>query len=322
MFRKAKQNEDNRIEIENILREASSFSKQELFERFETSSKGYSEEESEERLDEYGKNIIDIKNDKNILKSIYESVINPFNLVLIIVAIVTFITDVVIVKGTPNYETFILIIVTILISAIISFTQQEKSNKAAKKLQKMISNKVDVIRDGKTVVIDIEEVVPGDIVKLSSGDMLPGDVRFLETKDLFIDQASLTGESNPVEKFSENKGVKDLTAIPNIGFMGTNVVSGSSTAIVLSTANYTYFGSMAKSLSTFKEKSSFEKGIDSVSKLLIRFMLIMVPIIFITNLITKDSWLESLIFGITIAVGLTPEMLPVIMTSTLAKRSK
>ena len=149
--------------------------------------------------------------------------------------------------------------------------------------------------------------------------MIPGDVRFIEAKDLFIDQSSLTGESNPVEKYSINKGESDINSISNIGFMGTNIVSGSATAIILTTGNNTYFGSMAKSLSTYHEKSRFEKGVDSISSLLIRFMLVMVPVIFIANLLTKDNPVDSLIFGITIAVGLMPEMLPVIMTSTLAK---
>jgi Mg2+-importing ATPase len=317
MFKKVKADEDKRQQIESILKESSQIPESELLEKFETSYKGYTEEQVEDMQDEYGRNIIDIKNNRSIFISIYESIVNPFNLVLIIVAIVTFITDVTL-AGSPSYETFILIMATILISGIIAFSQQEKSNKAARKLQKMISNKVDVKRDGKIISIDIEEVVPGDIVKLSSGDMIPGDVRFLQTKDLFIDQASLTGESNPVEKFSTVKEAGDVTSVSNIGFMGTNVVSGTSTAIVLETANNTYFGSMAKSISTYKEKSSFEKGVDSVSKLLIRFMLVMVPIIFVTNLLTKDDWIGSLLFGITIAVGLTPEMLPVIMTSTLA----
>lgn len=187
-------------------------------------------------------------------------------------------------------------------------------------LKKMISNKIEIIRDEMQESIDVEEIVPGDIVKLSSGDMLPGDVRFLETKDLFIDQASLTGESNPVEKFSILKDKNaELTDLSNIGFMGTNVVSGTATAVVIGTGNQTYFGSMAKSLYSVNDKNSFEKGVDSVSKLLIKFMIIMVPIILVINLVTKDDWWDSLIFATTIAVGLTPEMLPVIMTSTLAK---
>ncbi len=209
---------------------------------------------------------------------------------------------------------------TIIISAIISLKEQTKSDNAAKKLQKMISNKMEVIRGNMQSTIDIENIVPGDIVKLSSGDMIPGDIRFLETKDLFIDQASLTGEANPIEKNSYCKESNEyITDISNIGFMGTNIISGTATAVVLSTGNNTYFGSMAKSLYSINEKNSFEKGIDDITKILIKFMMIMLPIILIINLSTKNDFLSSLLFAITIAVGLTPEMLPVIMTSTLAK---
>ena len=178
---------------------------------------------------------------------------------------------------------------------------------------------MEVIRDGKQTTVDIENIVPGDIVKLSSGDMIPGDIRFLETKDLFIDQSSLTGESNPVEKFSSLKEYETITDISNIGFMGTNIVSGSSTAIVLATGNNTYFGSMAKSLYSVNEKNSFEKGIDDITKILIKFMFVLVPIVLIVNYFSVGDIWASLIFAITIAVGLTPEMLPVITTSTLAK---
>ena len=306
--------------IEELLNKRSEQTIEELFKDMKTTEEGISIVEVEERLEQYGKNVIKLEHEKSLLKKILEAVINPFNIVLIIIAIVTFITDVVL-STSKSYDTIVLITLTILVSAIISFTQQEKSSKAAKKLQKMISNHVDVIRDGVSTDIDIQEVVPGDIIQLSSGDMIPCDVRFLKTKDLFIDQSSLTGESNPVEKFDNRKQEEDfnLASVSNIGLMGTNIVSGTGIAIALATGNQTYFGNMAKSISQSKSKSSFEKGIDSVSNLLIRFMIVMVPIIFVINLITKDDWIESLLFGITIAVGLTPEMLPVIMTSTLAK---
>lgn len=305
--------------IELKLKEFGRMNNQEILAHFETSMQGLSCIEIEKKQEEYGKNIIDIKNNKTILNRLREAFLNPFNIVLILVAIITFITDVII--STPkDYLTFTLILSTVFISAIISLFQQTSSDKAVQKLKKMISNKIEIIRDGIRENIDVEEIVPGDIVKLSSGDMLPGDVRFIETKDLFIDQASLTGESNPVEKFTilkENNA--ELTDLSNIGFMGTNVVSGTATAIVIGTGSQTYFGRMAKSLYSVTDKNSFEKGVDSVSKLLIKFMIIMVPIILVINLSTKEDWWDSLIFAITMAVGLTPEMLPVIMTSTLAK---
>lgn len=289
-----------------------------VFKKYKTSYEGLSVVEIEDRIEEYGKNSIEIKSNNSLFNKIKNAIINPFNIVLILVAIITFITDVIIVNE-KDYATFLLIISTIIISAIISIIQESKSDNAAKKLKKMISNKVDVIRNEVPSIVDVEEIVPGDIVRLSSGDMIPGDVRFIEVKDLFIDQSSLTGESIPVEKFSECKKFDEITEISNIGFMGTNIVSGTAIAIVLTTGNSTYFGNMAKSLYTVKEKNSFEEGIDSVSKLLIRFMVIMLPIILGINLLNKGDWWSSLLFAITIAVGLTPEMLPVIMTSTMAK---
>ena len=311
--------EDKSKKIELKLKEYGKMDNEEILKKFKTSYEGLSCVEIEEKQDEYGKNILDFKNNNTVFNRLKEAFINPFNIVLILVAIITFFTDVIFATN-KDYLTFILIVSTVFISAMISFFQQTNSDKAAQKLKKMISNKIDIIRDGNAEVVDVEDIVPGDIVKLSSGDMIPGDVRFLETKDLFIDQASLTGESNPVEKFSVLKDTNaELTDISNIGFMGTNVVSGTALSIIVGTGNKTYFGSMTKSLYSVNEKNSFEKGVDSVSKLLIKFMVVMVPIILIINLYTKGNWWESLIFAITIAVGLTPEMLPVIMTSTLAK---
>lgn len=317
MFTKKKPIENNR-KVEETLKETSKIPIEELLQKYNTTLNGYNQIQAEEKLEAEGKNMIQLKKEKSALKRIEESIINPFNMVLILVAVVTFITDIMIAKK-PSYETFILIITIILISAIVSFTQQEKSNKATKKLQKLINNKVDVIRNGQNVVIDIENVISGDIVKLSSGDMIPGDIRFIQVKDLFVDQSSLTGESNPVEKFVITQEIEELTSLVNIGFMGTNIISGSAIAIVIATGNSTYFGNMTKTISGEKGKTSFEKGIDNISNLLIKFMLVMVPIIFLVNLFTKNNVMESLLFGITIAVGITPEMLPVIITSTLAK---
>ena len=309
---------ENQKNTESLIKENSKLKIEKLLKNYNTSLEGISVVELDDRIEQYGKNIIDIKENNTILHRLKESIINPFNIVLLIVAAITFVTDVIIAEQ-KDYATFILIVSTIFISSIISFREQTKSNNAAKKLKKMITNKMEVIRDGVQATIDIENIVPGDIVKLSSGDMIPGDVRFIETKDLFIDQAALTGESNPVEKFSELKEYEAITDISNIGFMGTNIVSGSSKAVVLSTGNNTYFGSMAKSLFSVNEKNSFEKGIDDITKILIKFMIILVPIVLVVNFFSiRDIW-SSLIFAITIAVGLTPEMLPVITTSTLAK---
>ena len=309
---------ENQKNAEKLLIEDSKLKIDNLIKKYETSLDGISIINVDDKIEKHGKNILNIKDNNTIWRRLKGAFINPFNVVLIIVAIITFITDVVIAKP-KDYSTFILIVSTILISAIISYKEQTKSEKAAKKLKNMITNNIEVVRDGKQVTIDIENIVPGDIVKLSSGDMIPGDVRFLETKDLFVDQATLTGESNPVEKFSEVKEYETITEISNIGFMGTNIVSGSSKAIVLTTGNNTYFGSMTKYLYSTGEKNSFEKGIDDITKILIKFMFILVPVVLIVNYFSVGNILTSLIFAITIAVGLTPEMLPVITTSTLAK---
>ncbi len=315
----AEKQTDNRSQVEKKLTELSHLSDEEILNLLQTDPEGINQVEASERLEEYGPNIIDSGNENNLLERVKEAIINPFNVVLLVVAGITLVTDVIIAENA-SCSTFLMLVTVILISGIISFVQTEKSNNAAQKLQKMISNRIDVIRNGIVMDIDISEVVPGDIVKLASGDMIPGDVRFIETKDLFIDQSQLTGESNPIEKFAGPYPEGDtISELDNLGFLGSNIVSGSAKAVVLATGNKTYFGSMAKSLSTFQEKSKYEQNIDSISKLLIKFMFVMVPIIFIANFITKGNWLESLMFGITIAVGIMPEMLPVIMTSCLAK---
>ena len=315
---KKKENNERRGEVEKTLIELSGLEEKALFEKYQTDIEGLDPVQVSDRLEEYGRNIIDFGKEKSLAVRIKDAIINPFNIVLLVVAAITFVTDV-IMADEPSFATFIMLVAVIIISATISFVQEEKSNSAAKKLQGMITSKLDIIRNGVETEVDIEELVPGDIVKLASGDMIPGDVRFLETKDLFIDQSQLTGESNPVEKFTTTDTNVGVTDLANIGFMGSNIVSGSAKAIILTTGEDTYFGSMAKSLNSYEEKSAFEKNLDSVSKLLIRFMLVTVPVIFIANFITKGSWLQSLMFGITIAVGIMPEMLPVIMNSSLAR---
>ncbi len=305
-------------QVEMNLKEKARMNVEDLYTALKSSDEGVSVVNIEDLQEEYGPNTIEIDDNHTLLNRLKEAIINPFNVVFMIVAFITLLTDVIL-PATPDFSTFIMLIAIVFISAFISFREQAKSDEAAQKLKNMISNQLDVIRDGVEYTVDVEEVVPGDLVKLSSGDMIPGDVRFLEAKDLFIDQASLTGESVPVEKFAIFKGDTDITDISNIGFMGTNIVSGSSKAMVIATGSDTYFGSMAKSLYSVNEKNSFEKGVDAISGLLIKFMLVMVPIIFLINSFTKGDYLSALLFAITIAVGLAPEMLPVIMTTTLAK---
>lgn len=310
----------NKQNTEAKLRSLAFMEEKELLARLSVSQAGLTSEEAEERQDKFGKNVITIGNKNTVIHRLREATINPFNIILFLIAVITYFTDV-IASSKPDYLTVSIILTLIFLSGLVAFVQSERSNAAAEKLSRMISNKADVWRDGNLVQIPIDEVVSGDIIRLSAGDMLPADVYFLTTKDAFIAQAALTGESNPVEKFSDIRNNPDdgLTDLKNIGFMGSNMVSGSAAAVVLATGNDTYFGSMAKSLSGDRAKTSFERGVDSVSKLLIRMMLVMVPVVFLINGLVKGDWSGALLFSITIAVGLTPEMLPVIMTSTLAK---
>ena len=304
--------------LEQQLTSFSMMSPAEVFERFELNNDGLNAEQIEKGREKYGENVISTGNENSIFTRIRESLINPFNVVLLVVIAVSYFTDVVL-ADVPSFATIIMLIIIVLISSITSFVQSQKSDEAAKALQQMIVTKVNVVRQGRRMQIPIEDCVPGDLVILGSGDLIPGDVRFIETKDLFVDQAQLTGESNPVEKYTDHRDAEDITDLSNIGFMGCDIVSGSARAVVIATGNDTYFGNMSKTLNAQNDKSVFDKNMESITNLLIRFMLVMVPVIFVANFVTKHDLLGSVIFAITIAVGLMPEMLPVMITSSLAK---
>ncbi len=320
MKKSNRQLQQRKNESEKALRSHAFTSMAEVFEEMDVSGNGLTGQKVEERQEESGRNVITTGGSNTALHRLWESLVNPFNIVLFVIAIITLFTDVVY-STRPDYLTVFIIFSLIALSSLVAFVQGQRSNAAAEKLSKMISNKADVLRDGRQIDIPMDEIVPGDIVKLSAGDMIPADIRFQNTKDAFVAQAAITGESNPEEKFSDirNNLSDNLTDLQNIGFMGSNMISGSATGVVLAIGNETYIGSMAKSLSGDKAKNSFERGVDSVSSLLIRFMLIMVPVVLVINGLTKGDWGSAILFAVTIAVGLTPEMLPVIMTSTLAK---
>ncbi|MDR2828469.1 MAG: HAD-IC family P-type ATPase, partial [Acholeplasmatales bacterium] len=284
-----------------------------------SSETGLSSSKAKELLESNGPNIIKSKRKSTVFSRLLEALVNPFNIILIIISVVTFLTDIIF-SQNKDYITFFTIVFLIIVSSAISFVQSQKSASSADKLSKMIVNSVDVFRDNKLETIPITDIVVGDVIKFSSGDMLSADVRIISAKDFFISQASLTGESLPCEKEAVNKSnSSNFLDFTNIGFAGTNVISGTSIAVVFATGQDTFYASIAASLSKRKPKNSFEKGMGSISKLLMIITFIMVPIIFLVNGLVKNDWINSLLFAITVAVGLTPEMLPVIMASTLAK---
>ena len=253
-----------------------------------------------------------------------QSFITPFNGVLFFIASISFVMDVFLAKpGDKDFKTVAVVIVMVLFSSFLRFWQEFRSNKAAEQLKNMVKTTATVLRTSTgRQELEIKQLVPGDIVFLSAGDMVPADCRMLQAKDLFISQSILTGESLPVEK--SELPVKDIDGkssleLNNICFMGTNVISGSSIAIVVSTGSQSYFGSLSKTLTSKRAETSFDKGVKSVSWLLIRFMLVMVPLVFIINGLTKGNWVEAFLFAIAIAVGLTPEMLPMIVAANLAR---
>ena len=297
----------------------------EVLDALETSIAGVQEDQVEMLRETYGENKLTKATEVPLWKKIYESIINPFTVILLVIAVISLMTNVILAKpGEEDPTTSIIIVVLVLISGGIRFVQELKSDKAASNLSSLIVNTATVIRDGVQQEIPIEELVVGDVIKLSAGDMLPADALLLETRDFFIQQSSLTGESESVEKKtmwtpSEEETQKPVLESERFVFMGSNVVSGSALAVILVTGNDTMIGRIEKTLNNFDEPTSFEKEMNTISWLLIRLMLVLVPVVFVINGLTDSDWLEAGVFALSVAVGLTPEMLPMIITASLAK---
>ncbi len=272
----------------------------------------------------YGSNRVIHGRKGSLLKRLWNAFVNPFTAILLLLAIVSFMTDIAMAApGEKNAMTMIIILTMVMISGVLRYIQETRSGNAAERLSEMVKTTIAVERqpDGREE-IPLNEVVVGDIVYLAAGDMVPADVRVLRAKDLFVSQAALTGESEPIEKrpaVVRAEQYDTITEYHNLAFMGSNVISGSAVCVVVATGTETLFGSMAKDIVGINVQTSFEKGVNSVSLVLIRFMLVMVPIVFFINDFTKGDWLGALLFAISIAVGLTPEMLPMIVTTCLAK---
>ncbi|HTT13219.1 MAG TPA: magnesium-translocating P-type ATPase [Burkholderiaceae bacterium] len=307
-----------------------------LLQRLDSHADGLSEAQAETVRDRVGPNEVEHEKPLPWWVHLWHCYKTPFSLLLSVLAVVSYLTD--------DMKATIVIGSMVVLATLIRFVQEAKSNRAADKLKAMVHTTATVMRrdiseeaapiaekfyglhlhvkPARRAELPIRLLVPGDVVVLSAGDMIPADCRVLTAKDLFVSQAAMTGESLPAEKFPHLSGrdTGNPLELGNIVFMGTNVVSGSATALVLTTGNRTYFGALAQRVTTTEyAPTQFQIGVNKVSWLLIRFMFVMAPLVLFINGFTKHDWLEALLFALAVAVGLTPEMLPMIVTSTLAK---
>lgn len=300
---------------------ASEYTAEELLGLYNVPAGGLTDALAERSRDEYGANILTNGKKDSAAKRLAEAFISPFTLVLLALAVISVFTDIVFASAVErSYATVGIISAMVIISGTLRYVQETRSCNVAEKLTGMLHTTACAERGGVKREIPIEEIAVGDLIHLSAGDMIPADLRILTAKDLFISQSALTGESEPVEKTACSGGARDtLTDTENLAFMGSNVVSGSATAVAVAVGNGTMLGNMAGSLNGEAPKTAFEKGVNSVSWVLIRFMLIMAPVVLFINGFTKGDWVQALLFAISVAVGLTPEMLPMIVTACLAK---
>ena len=279
------------------------------------SLEGLSQREADARFAQYGPNAVAHEERKSAARRLIELFLTPLSLLLVGLAVVNYLT------GEVNSA--IVISVMVVLSTLLSFVQEYRSGKAAERLRAMVHTTATVLRKGQRELAEVPltQVVPGDIVHLSAGDIVPADARVVAARDLFVNQSALTGESLPVEKFpgAAAAGARAALELDNVVFMGTNVVSGTANVLVVATGPRTCFGGIAGDVATQRELTSFDRGVNRFTWLIIRFMLVMVPLVFLVNGITKGDWLQALLFAVAVAVGLTPEMLPMIVTINLAK---
>lgn len=301
------------IRFSKRLIEISSVNLDRVYEILNSTKQGISNEEAEDRLNQFGFNEIAREKRKSWLLGLWNNVKNPLVILLTVLGIISYLTG--------DLRATVIIFTMVLLGIILRVVQENRADKAAEELQAMVLTTATVIRDGIRQEISLKNLVPGDIVTLSAGDMVPADLRLLAAKDLFVNQSALTGESLPIGKipqFEENEAA-DPFEISNLLFLGTNVVSGTGHAIVVQTGSSTYFGSLATSITGERQLTSFDKGVTDFTWLMISFMLVMVPLVFLFNGLSKGNWMEAFLFALAVAVGLTPEMLPMIVTVNLSK---
>src|SRR5450631_3168705 len=290
-----------RADTETVLRE------------LESRLEGLSQAEADSRLKQYGLNEIAREKRQSALMRLLSNVKNPLVLLLTALCVLSFLTG--------DLRATAVIFVMVVLGVVLRFFQEMRADSAAEKLKAMVSNTATLVRDGKESEVPLQMLVPGDIIRLAAGDMVPADVRVLSAKDLFLSQMALTGEALPIEKnaATASSDLVNPLELPNLCFLGSNVESGSATAVVIHTGDRTYFGSLAASIVGQRQLTSFDKGINKFTWLMIYFIAVMVPAVFLINGLSKHNWLEAFLFAMAVAVGLTPEMLPMIVTVNLSK---
>lgn len=314
-------NTKENVDINKMYANESKISKDQFIQKYRITENGITNEEAEAKMQKLGPNEIRQAKPKKWYNYFWESLVTPFNCILIGIALILIYTDVILAEA-PSYANIIVIAILVIASTLLDFFEEYRSNKAAEKLKKMVATKTTVIRNGQKLDIPIKDVVIGDTVVLSAGSMIPADLRVIEAKDLYVGQSSLTGESDSIKKTVELEDKEDeidnISDFDNICFMGTNVVSGSAKGVVIKTADSTYFGKIAHTITAGKDKTAFQKGIENISRLLIKFMLFMIPLVFAIN-VEKHEFVTAFTFAVAIAICITPLLLPVILSSSLSK---
>ena len=314
-------NAKEEVDVAKMYGEECTLPRDEFIKNYKVNPNGLSDTQATKRIEKLGLNEIKQAKPKRWYSYFLDSLFSPFNCILLgIVAILCY-TDVYL-PETPSYANIIVIAILVTASTLLDFFEEYRSNKAAEQLKQLVATTTSVIRNGKEVQIPIKEVTLGDIVTLSAGSMIPADLRIIESKDLYVGQSALTGESDSVKKSVESElSINDLDSIADLDticFMGTNVISGSAKGVVIKTADSTYFGKIAHTLTQGKPKTAFQKGIENISRLLIKFMLVLIPIVFLLTA-WKHSAITAFTFAVAIAIGITPLLLPVILSSSLSK---
>ena len=309
------------VDVLKMYGEDSTTQKDEFLKKHNLNEKGLTSKQAEINIKKFGLNETKKAKPKKWYNYLLQSLLTPFNCILIGISIILIYTDIYL-AIEPSYANIIVIAILVTASTLLDFFESYRSNKAAEKLREIVETTTTVIRDNKEINIPVKNVTLGDIVLLSAGSIIPADLRIIESKDLYVGQASLTGESDNIKKTVElennQEELDSISDFDNICFMGTNVVSGSAKGVVIKVGDSTYFGKIANTVTSGKEKTAFQKGIESISKLLIRIMIFMIPIVFLIN-VEKHDIILAFTFSVAIAICITPLLLPVILSSSLSK---